>query len=74
VSRLISLLLQVALILSLLNAILFAVRIAIQQGLGFGDWYWGGAIAVFVAPAALALASLLFDRVHGSRALRSSDA
>ncbi|WP_205480733.1 hypothetical protein [Sphingomonas arenae] len=73
-TRLVSLLLQVALVLSVLNAILFAVRIAIQQGLGVGTWYWAGAIAVFTAPAALALALLLFDRVYGAGALRSHDA
>jgi hypothetical protein len=63
VKRVVTILLQVGLLLAAANAVLFCVRIALQQVLGFGRWYWGGAFAVFVAPAALALALQLYERV-----------
>ena len=73
-SQVIRPLLQVALILSGVNAILLGFRIALQQGFGVGQWYWGGAVAVFIAPAMLALSLFLFERGTTGRALRSQDA
>jgi hypothetical protein len=74
VSRALNLLLQAALFLATLNTILFGVRVALQQGLGIGGWYWGGAVAVFIAPPALALALFLFDRINNLGASRSNNA
>ena len=64
-SRLISLILQVGLLLSAVAGILFAVRIILQQTIG-GSWFWGGAMAAFAGPVFFALALQLFERRDGA--------
>ena len=60
--RVITLLLQAGIVLTAIAAILFAVRMIVQQALGAGSWYWGGAIASFLGPVALAAALFVFER------------
>ena len=73
-TRAITLLLQVGLVLTAIAAILFAVRIILQQALGIGSWYWGGAIAVFLGPLAFTAALALLGRNTGSNASEPSNA
>ena len=60
-NRALTFLLQVGLALTSVAAILFAVRIIVQQTLG-GSWYWGGAMAAFAGPVAFAVALRLHER------------
>ena len=60
-SRINVMVLEVGLLISSLAAILFALRIILQQVIG-GSWFWGGAMAAFAAPVAFALALYLYDR------------
>ncbi len=64
-SRAITLILQIGLLLSAAAGILFAVRIIVQQTIG-GSWFWGGAMAAFAGPAFFALALHLFERREGA--------
>ena len=59
-TRAISLVLQIGLVVSSIAAILFALRIILEQILG-GSWYWGGAMAAFAGPVAFSLALYLFE-------------
>ena len=72
--RLINLLLQAGLVLTAVAAILFAVRIILQQAVGIGTWYWAGATAVFLGPVAFAIAIWVFERSDRSNASESSNA
>ena len=63
-SRVITALLQVALLLSLVSAILQSIRMILQQSLGIGRWYWAGSLVAFLAPIALSLALLVFQRTY----------
>ena len=63
-SRLISILLRVGLVVSAVAAIIGAVR----MGLGFVlnlSWYWAGLMAAFAGPVSFALAIYLFERRDG---------
>ena len=73
-TRAITLLLQVGLVLTAIAAILFALRIILQQSLGIGSWYWGGAVAVFLGPLAFTAALAVFERSTRSNASESSNA
>lgn len=54
-SRAITLLLEIGLVISVVAAIGYAVQIAL--GVLFGtSWYWAGALAAFAGPVAFALA------------------
>lgn len=64
-SNVIRLLLQIGLILSSIAALTASVRIFLGFGLGV-KWFWGGAIAAYLGPAALAFALYMFERRHGA--------
>ena len=60
-SRVITLLLEIGILVTSIAAILFAAKIILEQTIG-GSWYWGGALAAFSGPALFALALNLYQR------------
>ena len=72
-TRALTIMLQIGLAVTSVAAILFALRIILQQTIG-GSWYWGGALAAFAGPVAFALALYLFERCASSAAPESKNA
>ena len=53
IRRLTILMIEIALLVSAAVALIYSVRLAVSQVLPVG-WFWGGAVAIFFAPVALA--------------------
>lgn len=70
-SRAITILLEVGIVVTSIAAIFFAAKIILEQTIG-GSWYWGGAIAAFTGPALFALALNLYQRSAGAAKAEAS--
>ena len=64
-SRVITILLEIGIVVTSIAAILFAAKIILEQTIG-GSWYWGGALAAFSGPALFTLALSLYQRTAGA--------
>jgi xanthine/uracil permease len=60
IQRLTIMMIEIALLISGAAAVIYSIRLAVGQVLPVG-WFWGGAIAIFFAPVALAGALRLLD-------------
>ncbi|MFD1611382.1 hypothetical protein ACFSCW_06155 [Sphingomonas tabacisoli] len=60
IRRLTILMIETAMLVSGAVALIYSIRLAVSQVLPVG-WFWGGAVAIFFAPVALAGALRLLD-------------